>query len=67
VKEIRDCKGRIACKGNPKTGVLEVLYKKCKTSTILNIGGTLQIEREGVMTKITRKCTNEFLVNSYVV
>ncbi|NLJ19457.1 hypothetical protein [Globicatella sulfidifaciens] len=66
MKEFRDCKGRIACKGDPKTGFLEVLYKRCRTSTILNVGGTFKIEREGVVTKITRKCSNEFSVNSYV-
>ncbi|EMW5510625.1 TPA: hypothetical protein ACMUBJ_000952 [Enterococcus faecalis] len=67
MEEIRDCKGRIACKGISTTGYIEVLYKKCKTSTFLNIGGTIQIERDGIITEITRRTNNEFLVDSYVL
>ncbi|MED1419381.1 hypothetical protein QS257_04380 [Terrilactibacillus sp. S3-3] len=66
MEEIRDCKGRIACKGNATTGLVEVLYKRCKTSTQIPIGGTLRIEREGVVTIVTRLNDSAFHVESHV-
>ena len=65
MQEIRDCKGRIACKGNANTGLVEVVYKRCKTSTKISIGGTFKIEREGVVTVVTRINDSAFYVESY--
>lgn len=65
MEEIRDCKGRIACKGNADTGLVEVVYKRCKTSTQISIGGTFKIEREGVVTIVTRINNSAFYVESH--
>lgn len=66
MEDIRDCIGRIACKGNAATGLIEVAYKRCKTSTQIPIGGTLRIEREGVLTIVTRLNDSAFHVESGV-
>lgn len=63
---IRDCYGRIACKGNANTGLVEVLYKRCKTSTQIPIGGTLRIELDGVVTVVKRLSNSAFHVESHV-
>ena len=52
MEEIRDCKGRLACKGNAATGFVEAMYKGQKTRTTLSIGERFTIEREGVVTEI---------------
>lgn len=65
MEEIRDCKGRIACKGNANTGLIEVVYKRCKTSTQISIDGTFKIEREGVVTIVTRINDSAFYVESH--
>lgn len=62
--EIRDCLGRIACKGNATTGLVEVAYKHCTTSIKLSVGGTIKIEREGVVTLVTRISTTAFNIES---
>ncbi len=66
MEEIRDCNGRIACKGDATTGLVEVAYKRCKTSTQIPVGGTLRIEREGVVTIVTRLNDSAFHVESGV-
>ncbi|WP_148207143.1 hypothetical protein [Heliomicrobium modesticaldum] len=65
MEEIRDCNGRIACKGNAATGLVEVVYKRCKTSTQIPIGGTFRIEREGIVTIVTRINDTAFHVESH--
>lgn len=64
VKEIRDCKGRIACKGDAATGVIETLYKGCKTRSRLPVGEDFIIEREGIRTTVTRISISAFKVES---
>ncbi|KPU44493.1 hypothetical protein OXPF_19870 [Oxobacter pfennigii] len=66
MEDIRDCKGRIACKVNAATGLVEVVYKRCKTSTQIPAGGTLRIERDGVVTIVTRSSDSAFHVESHV-
>jgi len=51
---LRDCIGRIACKGDAETGLIEVIFKRCKTTTQIPIGGSLCIERDNIVTKINR-------------
>lgn len=65
MKDIRDCKGRIACKGDVVTGLVEIAYKHFMTSTQLPIGGTIKIEREGVITIVTRASTKAFDIESH--
>ena len=65
METFRDCKNRIACKGDPVTGLVESLYKGCKTCTHLSIGAEFTIERDSVVTTITRVSTTVFLVVSY--
>ncbi len=62
---IRDCKNRIACKGNAQTGDIETVYKGHKTRTRLPVGGVFTIERDDVITKITRISTTAFKVESH--
>lgn len=59
-----DCLGRLACKGNPETGLVECLYKGNKTSTILAIGESFTVERQEIVTIITRVAAHDFKVNS---
>lgn len=66
MEDIRDCNGRLVCKANATTGVVEIVYKRCKTSTQIPIGGTLKIERDGVVTIIKRINDAAFHVESYV-
>ena len=65
MEEIRDCTGRIACKANATTGFVEVSYKRCKTSTQIPIGGVFTIERENVITLITRINDAGFNIKSF--
>lgn len=60
----RDCKGRIACMGDPTTGAVESAYKGCKTSTFLAIGESFTIERDVVVTVVTRISASDFMVVS---
>ena len=60
----RDCKGRIACMGDPTTGAVESAYKGCKTSTLLAIGESFTIERDVVVTGVTRVSASDFMVVS---
>lgn len=59
-----DCLGRLACKGNPETGLVECLYKGNKTSAILAIGESFTVERQDIVTIITRVAAHDFKVDS---
>ena len=65
--EFRDCKGRLAATGNAKTGLVENHYKGQKTKARLRIGESLTIERENVITTITRISTTAFNVESHLL
>lgn len=65
MESLHDCEGRLACKGNPKTGYVESLYKGNKTSTILAIGEIFTIECRGVKTNIIRTGASHFEIESY--
>lgn len=65
MEEIRDCKGRLACKGNAETGAIVCMYKGYKTSTNLGVGDKFTIEREGIETVITRISPLAFAVESH--
>lgn len=64
--QFRDCLGRLACMGNPKTGLVECLYKGHKTSVVLAVGETFTVERQDIVTTITRISKHEFKVISQV-
>ena len=59
-----DCLGRLACMGNPETGLVECLYKGNKTSAVLAIGETFTVERQDIVTIITRFAVHDFKVES---
>ena len=65
--EFRDCKGRLAATDNAKTGLVENHYKGQKTKARLQIGESLTIERENVITIITRISTTAFNVESHLL
>ena len=62
--QIQDCIGRLVCKVDTKTGLLEQAHKRCKTRIILRPGETFTIEREGIITDITMTETSAVKVNS---
>ena len=59
-----DCLGRLACMGDPETGLVECLYKGNKTSTVLLIGESFTVERQEIITTITRTDDNGFKVTA---
>lgn len=65
MQDIKDCKGRLTCRGDALTGLVESLYKGQLTSTILSPGEVFTIERQGVITKVLRTGYNTFSVRSY--
>ena len=65
METFRDCKNRIACMGDATTDLVESLYKGCKAKTTLSVGGEFTVERDDVVTKITRISTTAFRVESY--
>jgi len=65
MQDIKDCKGRLACKADAATGAVEQAYKGCKTSTQLPVGGSLTIERDAIVTVITRISPTNFQVDSH--
>ena len=65
--ELRDASGSLICKGDASTGLVEHIYKRCKTQTHLAIGGYIIIERDGVATKITRISTLHFEIERYAL
>ena len=50
--------------GDPETGLVECLYKGNKTSTVLLIGESFTVERQEIITTITRTDDNGFKVTS---
>lgn len=65
--EFRDCKGRLAATGDSKTGTVENRYKGQKTKAKIRIGESFTIERENVITIITRISTTAFSVKSHLL
>jgi hypothetical protein len=65
MQDIKDCKGRLTCRGDALTGLVESLYKGQLTSTILSPGEVFTIERQGVITEVLRTGYNTFSVRSY--
>lgn len=65
--DIYDCKNRLICKGNPVTGFVETKYQKQVTRTRLQIHDCIIIERDRVLTKITRIDNEQFKIESKIV
>ena len=65
--ELRDASGSLICKGDASTGLIEHIYKRCKTQTHLAIGGYIVIERDDIATKITRISTLHFQIERYAL
>ena len=57
---IRDEKGRVACVADPLTGIIEIKYNKIFVQTVLEIGKSLTIERDGSVTTLTRLSVGDF-------
>ena len=55
-----DCLGCLACMGDPEMRFVEYLYKCNKTSTIMLIGDSFNVERQEIITTITRTEDNRF-------
>ena len=65
--EFRDCTGRLAATGDATTGLVENRYKGQKTKALLRIGASLTIERENVITIITRISFTTFNAESHIL
>lgn len=52
---IRDCLGRIVCKVNAADGTVETKYGKIRVLTRVAIGDSYCIERDNVVTWVTRE------------
>jgi hypothetical protein len=50
--------------GNPESGLVECLYKGNKTSAVLAIGESFTVERQDIVTIITRVTAHDFKVES---
>ncbi|MBD5537787.1 MAG: hypothetical protein HDQ99_19485 [Lachnospiraceae bacterium] len=50
--------------GNPETGLVECIYKGNKTSAVLAVGETFTVERQDIVTIITRVAAHDFEVES---
>ena len=59
---IRDANGRVACVADPQTGSIEIKYSKILVQTVLEIGKSLTIVREGAITTLTRLSADDFQV-----
>ncbi len=62
---IRDYKGRVVCMANASDGLIEIKYRDIMVRAIVDIGGTYTVEREGIITKVTRTSESHFSVSSY--
>lgn len=61
---IRDCVGRVVCKGDAGSGLIEIKYRDLVVQAILTTGETYTIEREGIITTVTRTNDSHFSVSS---
>ena len=64
MEEVRDCRGRLACIVEECTGYVETVYKGQKAGTYLPVGATFMIERDGILTTVTRDTQVTFITNS---
>ncbi len=64
MEDIRDFKGRLACKGDAGTGLIESVFKGCRTRTRLPFGEVFTVERDGIVTDVTRLNDHAFHVES---
>lgn len=65
MEEIRDCKNRLVCKGDARTGSIQAFYKGQLMETQLVMGQELTIERSPTRTTITRINDAAFRVESF--
>lgn len=63
MKEIRDKRNRVACKGDPTTGRLDCLYSEYAVTIPVIVGQTVVIQRDDCITFVTRTAT-DFTVNA---
>ena len=66
MEDIRDCIGRLACRGDPKTGLIESAFKGVRTRTNLSVGSVFTVEREGIVTEVTLLDSSAFRVESTI-
>ena len=64
MEQIRDFLGRVVCKGDASSGFIEIRYRDLTVQAILAIGDSYTVERENVVTIITRASRLRFSVSS---
>jgi hypothetical protein len=65
MKAYKDCRERCVCYADAETGLIKHEYRHEKTSTHIPIGGTYRIERDSIVTILTRVNRQEFRKESY--
>lgn len=60
---IRDVRGKVICKGDPTSGIIETRYCKFAVRTALGKEESIAIERDGLITTIIRTADNRFIVH----
>ncbi len=61
---IRDCINRVVCMANARNGLIEIKYRNLTIRATVGIGDTYTVEREGIITRITRASKYHFSVSS---
>lgn len=67
MEPIRDCLGRVVCKAIADTGNIEIVYRDLRICITLLVGNSYTIERQGVVTLITRESDVTFSVSSNLI
>lgn len=63
--DVRDIRGHLICRGDAATGLVEHRYKHCTVRTYLDVGASITVEQDGIVTKITRINNRNFRVSSH--
>lgn len=64
MQEIRDCKGRLTCLADEKTGEIEARYKGAIARTTLSPGSVFTIKRDNTVTNIFFSPQKTFRIES---
>lgn len=63
--ECRDCKGRLVCKADAKTGTVAVQYKDRTVDMTVPVGDSFKVTLRDTVTIITRTDKCNFKITSY--
>lgn len=64
---ILDCLGRLVCRVDENSGLVEIKYKGHTTKTIIKPGGEVEIHRQNSLTRLKRIDFDQFVVDSRAI